>query len=94
MAKTVVFGIFVVLIMITAVSLTGCMGASTAPATSVAGVAISGANTATDEYPYLKVGVPSFVGSKCLVKNPDNTIRECKGIKGETTQAMYNPQFP
>ena len=77
--------------MITAVSLTGCMGASTAPATSVAGVAISGANTATDEYPYLKVGVPSFVGSKCLVKQSDKSVKKCTG--DEEMTALVNPSY-
>jgi hypothetical protein len=89
--KNVMFVIFVVLLMITTVSLTGCMGAGTAPATSVAGVAVSGANTATDEYPFLEVGKPRIVNEKCWVKQPDRSLKRC--TEEEVRIAIVYPSY-
>ncbi|MCK9445808.1 hypothetical protein M0Q50_02820 [bacterium] len=88
--KNLVFGLIVASMMIISVSFTGCMGASTAPATSVAGAAISGANP-TDEYPYLTVGKPMIVKNRCLVKDPDKSVRDC--TDGEMGAALVNPSY-
>ncbi|MDD2496344.1 MAG: hypothetical protein PHE29_14290 [Tissierellia bacterium] len=74
MANKVVFAVFVVSMMIIAVALTGCMGASVAPSTSVAGQVL-GSN---DPYPYLEVGVPAIVDGKCLIKLEDASVRRCQ----------------
>ena len=88
MANKFVFAVFVVSMMITAVALTGCMGASIAPSTSVAGQAVGSVN---DPYPYLTVGQPSIVDGRCIVKLSDSSTRLCGN--GEVSKAIRGGYF-
>lgn len=89
MASKIMLTAVIVSLMIASVVLTGCMGASVAPSTSVAGQAIG----STDLYPYVKVGEPTRVDNICIVKNPDLTIRKKGCSDSEFLDSLKRPSW-
>jgi len=92
--KSIVVVIIVVALMLTTVTFTGCIGASTATPTAVIAPMNGATNIKEDPYPLLtEVNAPTLTADgKCIMRNPDKSISICTSIQEGI--AGTNPGYP